>query len=133
MMRDRPRGADLVAEARRVLTETVLPGLAPETRYQALMVIRAMDLAEQEFRASPGVEAKLSDQLRRLLASEGTRPELFSLVSKHIRSGAFDASEELYAFLRLVVAFKLKETNPSKISGELKDSLDGLYPGGIHR
>jgi hypothetical protein len=63
-MRDRPRGVDLVAEARRVLTETVLPGLASETRYQALMVIRAMDLTEQEFRASPGIEATLSMLLK---------------------------------------------------------------------
>ena len=126
MMRDRPQGADLLAEARRVLANTVLPNLTSDTRYQALMVIRAMNLAEHELRANPRIEVKLNDQLRKLVANEGTLPELFSLLSKRIRNDDFDASEDLYAFLRLVVAFKLRDTNPSKVKGELDEPLDRL-------
>jgi hypothetical protein len=90
------------------------------------MVMRAMDLAENELRVCPGLERKLGDQLRQLVPTEGTLPELFSVLSKCIRNGAFDASEELYAYLRLVVAFKLRETNPPRVRGKLGDSLDRL-------
>lgn len=126
MMRDHPLGTDLLAEARRVLADSVLPGLASETRYQALMAIRAIDLAEQELHANPEIERKLGQMLHRFAGPGGTLPDLTRLLSKRIRNGAFDASGELYAFLRLVVAFKLKETNPSKVRGELKNSLDRL-------
>ncbi len=122
MMRDRPHGADLLAEARRVLTDTVPPKLTSETRYQALMVIRAINLAEHELRANSAIEeTKLTDQLRWLVANEGTVSELFSTLPKHIRQGDFDAAEDMYAFLRSIVAFKLRETNPSKVKGALED------------
>lgn len=126
MMRDLPCGAELLAEARCVLTDAVLPSLAPDSRYQALMIIRAMDLAERELRANPALESNLGDQLCRLVATQGTVPELFNVLSKRLRTGAFDASEELYELLRLVVAFKLRESNPSIVPEALEDSLDQL-------
>ncbi len=115
MMRDAPQGVELLAEARRVLANKVLPQLASETRYQVLMAIRAITLVEREFEASAETEEKLGETLRRLLGSDVTVPELTRLLSKRIRNGDFDVSDELYAFLRLAVAFKLKETNPSKV------------------
>ena len=115
MMRDAPQGVELLAEARRVLANKVLPQLTPETRYQVLMVLRAITLAEREFEANAGTEEKLGEMLQQLVSSDVTVPELTQLLSKRIRNGDFDVSDELYAFLRLAVAFKLKETNPSKV------------------
>ncbi len=109
MMRDRPYGAELLAEAQRTLAE-----LTPENRYQALMIAKAMELAGRELEASSMMEGKLKDELRRITASEGKIPELSDILSTRIREGDFDNSEELHEFLRLVVAFKLRETNPSK-------------------
>jgi len=126
MMRDAPQGVELLAEVRRVLADTVLPQLSSEIRYQVLMAIRAITLAEREFEASAETEEKLGEMLKQLLDSDGTVPELTRLLSKRIRNGDFDGSEELYAFLRLTVAFKLKETNPSKVEEELEGSPDRL-------
>ncbi len=114
-MRDRPQGADLLAEARRLMSDKVLPGLSSETRYPVLMALRAMDLAECELRANSEEEAMLCDQLRQLVGSEASLSELPGLLSKDIRNGAFDVSNDLYAFLRQVVTFKLKETNSAKV------------------
>ena len=122
MMRDAPQGAELLAEARRVLANKVLPQLTSETRYQVLMAIRAITLVEREFEASAETEEKLGEMLRQLLSSDVTVPELTRLLSKRIRNGDFDAFDELYAFLRLAVAFKLKETNPSKVGEGLEGS-----------
>jgi hypothetical protein len=126
MMRDAPQGVELLVEARRVLANKVLPQLASETRYQVLMAIRAITLAEREFEASAETEEKLGEMLQPLLGSDITVPELTQLLSKRIRNGDFDQSEKLYAFLRLAVAFKLKETDPSKVWEELEDSLNRL-------
>lgn len=126
MMRDAPQGVELLAEARRVLADTVLPQLSSDSRYQVLMVIRAITLAEREFEASAGTEEKLGEMLQQLVGSDGTVPELTQLLSRRIRNGKFDESEELYEFLQLAVAFKLKETNPSTVGEEFEDSLDRL-------
>jgi hypothetical protein len=122
MMRDAPQGVELLAEARRVLANKVLPQLASETRYQVLMAIRAITLVEREFEASAETEEKLDEMLRQLLGSDVTVPELTRILSKRIRNGDFDASDGLYAFLQLAVAFKLKETNPSKVAEGLESS-----------
>jgi len=118
MMRDAPQGVELLTEARRVLADKILPQLTSDSRYQLLMVIRAITLVEREFEASAGAEAKLGEKLQQLAGSDAPVPELTQLLSKRIRNGDFDGSEELYAFLRLAVAFKLKETNPSRVEEE---------------
>ena len=126
MMRDAPQGVELLAEARRVLADKVVPRLSSEARYQVLMAIRAITLVERELQASAGIEENLGEMLQALLGSNATVPELTRVLSKRIRNGDFDASDELYEFLRLAVAFKLKETNPSKVGEELEGALDRL-------
>jgi hypothetical protein len=128
MIRDQPQGPELLVEARRVLVDTVLPGLPAETRYQVLMITRALTLAERQFHACSGIEKKLGEELQQLLDQDGTLPELARILAKRIRNGGFDLSAELYAFLQMIVAFKLKETIPSKVGRELDDSLDRLSP-----
>jgi len=126
MMRDAPKGVELLAEARRILADKVAPALSSEARYQVLMAIRAITLVERELQASAGIDENLGEMLEQLLGSNAAVPELTRVLSKRIRSGDFDASDELYGFLRLVVAFKLTETNPSKVGEELEGALDRL-------
>jgi|GEM_PF-1065857 len=120
MIRDRPDGADLLAQARRTMSENLLGDLSGKARYQALMVLRAMALAEMELRGDKGLERQIGDQLRLLLGSDGAmaEPELFSLLSGRIRAGQFDASGELYDALRLLSAFKLQRTGPTAGDGK---------------
>jgi hypothetical protein len=126
MIRDCPTGADLLAEARHVLRESVLPGLTSEVRYKALMALRAMDLAEREFRADPELENRLKQRLSQLVKSSDTVQDRLSVLSENIRAGNFDASDELYVFLQQATAFKLKETDSSKITEELENLLAQL-------
>jgi len=126
MIRDHPQGADLLAEARHVLSKSVLPGLTSETRYNVLMALRAMDLAERELRSDPELQNKLKRRLSQLVVSGNTVQERFSMLSESIRDGAFDAAEELHEFLSLITALKLKETDASKVSEKLMDKLEQL-------
>jgi len=126
MIRDHPQGADLLVEARHVLSKSVLPGLTSETRYEVLMALRAMDLAERELRSDPELQNKLKQRLSQLVVSGNTVQDRFSMLSTNIRDGAFDASEELHEFLLLVTALKLKETDISKVSEQLMDKLEQL-------
>ncbi|MEM7226987.1 MAG: DUF6285 domain-containing protein [Pseudomonadota bacterium] len=59
-MIDQPDGAQLLAEARRVLLETLLPELPEKQRFNALMVANAMAIARRELEAS-GAQAPESD------------------------------------------------------------------------
>lgn len=115
MIRDSPQGADLLAEASRVLTGSILPHLSSGTRYQVLMTIRAINLAESEFRASDEAENRLVEKLRQFVDFNGDMLELSRLLSTGIRDGKFDASDELHALLQMVVTFKFEETNPPNI------------------
>jgi len=113
-MRDNPQGTDLLTEARRTLIEKVLPTLSSETRFNTLMVLRAMDLAERELRASTTDEKQIAEGLRQLVAFKTAKNNnALVQLSEGIRQGNFDSSENLYQWLQLMVTFKLKETNPS--------------------
>lgn len=126
MIRDQPQGADLLAEAGRTLRERVLPGLTSKARYSVLMALRAMDLAQHELRADLALERRLYQQLSQLIESGHTDKERYSVLSTNIRDGLFDASGKLHDFLLAVTAFKLRETDASKVSEDLNEMLDQL-------
>lgn len=126
MIRDQPHGADLLAEASRVLQANILPHLTSKKRYDALMVLRAMDLVERELRADHKMENKLKQQLFQLTTFAGSSSDCFSALSSCIRKGTFDASKNTHNFLLLITAYKLKETDSVKVSKELEIMLDAL-------
>lgn len=104
MMRDNPQGADLLQEARHVLTDIVMPQLSSETKYQLLMVVRAIKLAERQFLADTETEARLTEQLA---GYQETNPAC--TLSSQIRNGKWDASPQVFDVLQDVATFKLKE------------------------
>ncbi len=125
-MRDQPQGAELLAEARQLLSESILPELTSKARFKMLMALRAMDLAERELRTDPGQENRFNERLSQLVVSGGAAQDRFSVLSKSIRNGVFDASDEVYIFLQQVTAFKLKEMGSLKLSEELEGLLNQL-------
>jgi len=126
MIHDRPHGADLLVEARRKFMEELLPDINPGNRYKVLMVLRAMELAERELYSDRDIENGLMEQLRQLVATDKTESSLFDMLKQQLRNGKLDASENLYEILQLIVAFKLKVTNPLKVSEDLENRLNNL-------
>ncbi len=126
MINDQPHAADLLVEARREFIESVLPNIGSESRYKAAMVLRAMELAERELNSDHEIEQKLLAQLRQLLASEEPESALTGILSRQLREGGFDSSQQLYELLQLAVAFKLRVTDPLKLSEDLENSLANL-------
>jgi len=126
MIADQPHGADLLVEARRELMEEVFPDINSEHRYKVLMVLRAMELAERELHSDRDIENKLIEQLQQMVATGKSEDSLFDILERQLRDGRLDASEKLYEILQLIVAFKLKVTNPSKVSEDLENRLNSL-------
>jgi len=126
MIRDQPYGADLLVEARRELMNEVFPDINSESRYKVLMILRAMELAERELHSDRDIENKLIEQLRQLVATDKPEASLFDILKQQLRDGRLDASESLFEILQLIVAFKLKVTNPLKLSGHLENRLNRL-------
>ena len=126
MIRDQPHGADLLVEARRELMEEIFPNIGSENRYRVLMIMRAMELAERELHSDRDIENKLIEQLQQMVATDKSEDSLFDILERQLRDGRLDASEKLYEILQLIVAFKLKVTNPSKVSEDLENRLNSL-------
>lgn len=90
-MRDEPTAPDLLADAARVLRETVLPGLQGETRYQALMVLNALGIAERQIRAGDEAQGHIRARLADLYDDRaGDLVALEARFAADIRAGAFD-------------------------------------------
>lgn len=105
---------DLLATAREELRERIQPQLAPEDRYVAAMIGRAMQIAGREL----ALGAAMRERERQALAGLFDDPagELEALrrqLVRAIREGAFDARRgELEAALAVRVAARLAITDP---------------------
>jgi hypothetical protein len=89
-MLDQPSGADILAVVSRLLRDTLMPLLPPDTMFQARVAANALDLVAREIRFGETVEREALRRLRTLLDREGTLPELESELSSRIRSGELD-------------------------------------------
>jgi len=89
-MLDQPNGADILAAVSRLLRDTLMPVLPPDTVFQARVAANALDLVAREIRFGETVEREAEQRLRILLDREGTLAELESELSLRIRNGALD-------------------------------------------
>jgi hypothetical protein len=126
MIRDRPHASDLLVEARRELMEEIFPDIGSEHRYRVLMIMRSMELAERELLSDRDIENNLMEQLRLLVDTDTPESSLIDILKQQLRDGRLDASEKLYEILQLIVTFKLKVTNPLKVSADLENRLNSL-------
>jgi hypothetical protein len=121
-MREPPGGADLLRVAREVLRGEILPCIPEPLRYETLMILRAMAIAERELRNGEGAELEERDALRAIVgnSAEATLGELTKLLAASIRCGEYDAPGErrasLHSFLLGVLRQRLSETNPRYLS-----------------
>jgi hypothetical protein len=121
-MRDRPTGADLLAIARRVLREELLPLLPEEKRYDGLMVANAIAIAARQMAAGDGPAAEERARLAALLGAEGDMAGLAAELARRIRRGDYDPGrpgrQDVRAFLWKATVGKLRESNPKALAAE---------------
>jgi len=127
-MRDHPTGDELLATARKLLRETLLPALPPERRHDALMIANAMAIAARQLERGDDPERRELAALATLLgdgyaasADEGLglRAALVAAnreLARRLREGAGDPGQAqrlaLFAHLRSVARQRVAESNP---------------------
>jgi len=123
-MNDRPDAAELLAIARATLLDKLLPQLAEDLRYDALMIANAMAIASREHAAGDApAQAELS-RLRKLF-SERSKPlsgaaleaalaDCNRRLAAAIRAGRFDDKDRaaLLDHLAQTAAAELAISNP---------------------
>jgi hypothetical protein len=130
-MNNEPDGAELLRVAQKVLREHLLPGIAKQQRYEALMVANAMAIAARELEAG---DTGLREELRMLtvlygdtiVSQSGTSMKekvarLNKRLAKDIRAGVMDGAcaQGVRALLKAQVTGRLRVSNPkySKAAG----------------
>ena len=118
-MRDRPSAADLLAIAREVLQEKLLPRVPPALRFDALMIANAMANAEREAAAG---DAPLRAEWERLAthygeslgpaALPGALAQLNRRLGADIRAGRLDGNKEIAQHLLATAVDAVRESNP---------------------
>jgi hypothetical protein len=112
-MRDLPSGAALLALARDVLVDELMPLLPEECRPDALLVAKCMAIAQREAEAATEEGRAILGEIELLYGQGGDALRRFA---DDLRLGAFECSEPhdraaRAALWRLTVA-KLRQSNP---------------------
>src|SRR4051794_4275665 len=89
-MLDQPHGADILAAVARLLRDTLMPKLPPDTVFQVRVAANALDLVAREIRFGETVEREALQRLQTLLNRDGSLQELENDLSLRIRSGDLD-------------------------------------------
>lgn len=119
-MREQPKGEALLAAARQLLRDEVLPALPAERKHALLMALNAMSIAERQLHNGDAPEAEELAALRGLLddtkvsLAEGNRR-----LARALRDGAGDPGSPqrtaIFAHLRAVGWQRLAESNPKAL------------------
>lgn len=123
-MRDRPTGEELLACARRVLREKVLPALPSEHKHDLLMALNAMSIAERQLHFGEAPERQELAALSALLDESFADPgKANRRLSSRVREGGGDPGQpqrtELFAHLRAAARQRLLESNPKALNGAI--------------
>jgi hypothetical protein len=119
-MREQPRGDALLACARQVLRNDVLPALPADRKHALLMVLNAMSIAERQLQSGDRPETEELAALR-VLFDDGriSLAEANRQLARELRDGAGDPGsprrEALFAHLRAVGRQRLAESNPKAL------------------
>ena len=116
-MLDQPHGADILDAVSRLLRDTLMPRLPPDTVFQARVAANALDLVAREIRFGETVEREALHRLQALLHREGSLQELESELSLRIRNGELDMqSPGLAEHLWQTTLAKMKIDQPNYAS-----------------
>lgn len=118
-MRDRPDGAALLGFARDALLRDLAPLLPAERRHEAVLIARAMAIAEREAAAGDAPLRACQAALGELLG-EGDLDTLLRRLAAAIRAGDYDAPSpqraEVKRLLWAITLQKLRESNPDYLA-----------------
>jgi hypothetical protein len=127
-MRDHPPVGHLLALARRLLRDELLPLLPPERRLDGLMVANAMAIATRRLATGDTPEAEERASLQALLGSAAEDlTELNRDLAARIRSGALGPgaadADHVHLHLLRVAADRVAETNPKALARVQKSRM----------
>jgi len=123
-MRDLPASLDLLALARELLLDELLPLLPPERRRDAHLIATAMAIAAREAKAGEGWPGEIAGLLGDfygtaplpLSALQGGEGDHLHRFAADLRNGAFETSPSRAAAARVILwrltIEKLREGNP---------------------
>lgn len=115
-MRDLPTGPELLALARDVLLNDLLPLLPEQHRLDARFVANSMAIAEREAVLGPGPADQILRELEMLYGAPQGEGELLDRFARDLRVGAFGGSaprdRNARAILWRLTIFKLRQANP---------------------
>lgn len=124
-MRDRPQGHELLAIAAKTFRDKVLPALPEAAKYDALMILNAMSIAERQQATGEG---PLNDECDLLEAVLDCTPESSELharaaelnreLARRVRAGAADDDESLRRVLWAIALQKARESSPRYLRAE---------------
>jgi hypothetical protein len=120
LMRDRPTGEELLACARKVLREKVLPSLHADHKHAVLMALNAMSIAERQLHYGQDPErrelAALSSLLDEPFDDLGAANRSLAIA---LRNGEGDPGQPrragIFAQLRATGRQRLLESNPKAL------------------
>lgn len=114
-MRDRPNGAELLAEAWRVLNEDLAPRLSGDQRYQVLLVAAAVGMVRRELEAGEAPAEAEHAALADLLQTRGDLATLNAELATAIREGRYDGVPAVYDLLMQSSVARVRESNPKAL------------------
>jgi len=124
-MRDLPASRDLVALARELLLDELLPLLPPERGRDAHLIATAMAIAAREASAGNRWEQEIAGLLNGFYGESGSLDRL----AADLRNGAFETSPSRGAAARAILwrltVEKLREGNPQFLAANGFRSADG--------
>src|SRR5689334_15332035 len=124
-MRDRPEGLALLRLAEATLREQVLPALHEDKRYIALMILRALSIAERQLRPDELALESERDLLEVLLDHTQQGGDLRAHVgalerelAHQVRSGVFDDHGAVRRLLWDLTFQRVRESAPRYLESE---------------
>ena len=124
-MRDRPQGHELLAIAAKTFREQLLPVLPEDKKYQALMILNAMSIAERQQEMGEGPLNDECDLLEVVLDTTPKADELHDRAAelnrefaRRVRDGAYDNDDTGRHVLWAVTLQKVRESAPRYLKVE---------------
>lgn len=124
-MRDRPEGLALLQLAAENLREQILPVLAEDKKYVALMILRAMSIAERQLRPDEvsleGERERLEGLLDQTRPGGGLRAHVGALereLAQQVRKGAHDDRDTVRRLLWDLTVQRVRESAPRYLESE---------------
>lgn len=114
-MREQPDGQALLATARQVLREQLLPALPKELHYQALMIANAMSIAERQLHYGDVPQQHERQALAELLEQDDDLADLQHELARRIRAGWLDDHAVGQQLLWQMTVQRVRESAPKSL------------------